>query len=50
MEGRMEVGKKGIKVSEVRGKVLHYAQNRVEDIEVMVIKKGQRYFENGKVR
>ena len=33
MEGRVEVGRK---VSEVRGEVLPYVQNRLEDIEVMV--------------
>ena len=45
MEVRVEVGKKR-RVSEVRGEVLPYAQNRLEDIEVMIIKKGQRYFVN----
>ena len=35
MERRVEVVKKR-RVSDVRGEVLPYVQNRVEDIEVMV--------------
>ena len=39
MEGRVEVGKKR-RVSEVRGEMLPYVQNRLEDIEVMVHQEG----------
>ena len=39
MEGRVEGGKKR-RVSEVRGEVLPYVQNRLEDIEVKVNQEG----------